>query len=499
MNKLFILACILWMNGMMALNGYAYDLSEYHPLIPGSSWWYDCAEYDSSDQKTGSWREKKVHGNYETFNGVKTVPQAWYTSGYASMTLVDERDFLLYDSSYFYLYGFEQVGNPDWNDEPLGKYIFTPPLSFKRNMEVGETWTHSSTMTAPNGQSESVTMTFTLEGFEDVEVPAGKFDNCMKVKAEFSTEPDDTEYWWWAKGIGEVKSVDCERDENNTIKETNISELTSYVLDGTDWGDSITPSGNLVTSDLWIGAVIITEEKGPIEAVWKKGGEASTSRGDRVIWGHFYASSSDVSWGSSDNPDLYVKIWFDANGRVDINYFHVSVPDIVVFSDYFYNGVVDEQGTTTTDRRYIRQYYENSHSYSSEQNEDGTPIAGYSQTGNPSGNLTINDLRIGAMINTEEKGLIDAVWRLGGQTTTSRGDQVVWGHFYADPSDVSWGSSDNPDLFVKIWFDVSGRVDVNYFHVSVPDIEVYSNYPDDTMYDQKGTTIMTDRYIRHEF
>ena len=34
--------------------------------------------------------------------------------------------------------------------------------------------------------------------------------------------------------------------------------------------------GNLVTSDLWIKAVINTEEKGPIEAVWQKGGEDTT-------------------------------------------------------------------------------------------------------------------------------------------------------------------------------------------------------------------------------
>jgi hypothetical protein len=42
--------------------------------------------------------------------------------------------------------------------------------------------------------------------------------------------------------------------------------------------------GNLVTSDLWIKAVINTVEKGPIKAVWQKGGEDTTSRGDRVIW-----------------------------------------------------------------------------------------------------------------------------------------------------------------------------------------------------------------------
>ncbi|MEA3478947.1 MAG: hypothetical protein U9R60_12250 [Bacteroidota bacterium] len=52
---------------------------------------------------------------------------------------------------------------------------------------------------------------------------------------------------------------------------------------------------------------------------------------------------------------------------------------------------------------------------------------------------------------------------------------------------------------MKIWFDASGRVDVNFFHVSVPDIEVYSDLPNDGDYDQKGTTILSDRYIRHEF
>jgi hypothetical protein len=64
---------------------------------------------------------------------------------------------------------------------------------------------------------------------------------------------------------------------------------------------------------------------------------------------------------------------------------------------------------------------------------------------------------------------------------------------------VTWGSENNPDLFVKIWFDVSGRIDVNYFHVSVPDIDVYSDYPYDGEYDQCGTTTMDYRYIRHEY
>ena len=127
---------------------------------------------------------------------------------------------------------------------------------------------------------------------------------------------------------------------------------------------SVFAEGYLVTSDLWIRAVINTVEKGPIEAVWQKGGEDTTSRGDRVIWGHFYASPDDVTWGSENNPDLFVKIWFDVSGRVDVNFFHVSVPNIEVYSDYPHDGSPDEYGTTAMSRRYIRQYYENGQSYS---------------------------------------------------------------------------------------------------------------------------------------
>ena len=256
--------------------------------------------------------------------------------------------------------------------------------------------------------------------------------------------------------------------------------------------------GSLVTDDLWIRAVIHTEDKGAIDGVWYKGGEDTTASGDRVIWGYFYASPGDESWGSRNNPDLFVKIWFDASGRVDVNYFHVSVPDIEVFSNYPYNGGVSNTSTTTMTKRYIRHYYQDGLRNFTEQDEDGNDPAAFTSTSNPAGSTTINNLRIGAVINTVD-GPIDGVWQQGGSDTTANGDQVVWGHFYASPSDVTWGSENNPDLFVKIWFDAGGRVDVNFFHVSVPDIEVFSDLPSDNSYDQKGTTTMDNRYIRHTY
>ncbi|MDM8552251.1 fibronectin type III domain-containing protein, partial [Desulfobacterales bacterium HSG2] len=127
------------------------------------------------------------------------------------------------------------------------------------------------------------------------------------------------------------------------------------------------------------------------------------------------------------------------------------------------------------------------------------PPEGSPETAEPKGYNTLNDVRIGSMIHTVERGPISAFWSKGGEDTTAGGHQVLWGHFYANPDDVNWGSENNPDLFVKIWFDATGRIDVNFFHVSVPDIEVCSDFPQDNIYDKKGTTILDNRYIRHEF
>lgn len=263
--------------------------------------------------------------------------------------------------------------------------------------------------------------------------------------------------------------------------------------------DTQSRSGSLVTANLWIRAVIHTEDTGDIDGVWQLGGQDTTARGDTVIWGYFYASPSDVSWGNENNPDLFVKIWIDVSGAVYVDYFHVSVPDIEVYTDYPYDGVPDEQGRATLSHRFVEHYYINSVSASKTQAENGASAAGYTATATPTGATLINNLKIGAMINTEDAGPIEGVWRLGGQDTTTRGDQVVWGYFYADPAIMSWGNHNNPDLFVKIWFDVGGNVFVDFFHVSVPDIEVYSGLPGAGGYDNSGTSILLNRFVEHVY
>jgi len=333
----------------------------------------------------------------------------------------------------------------------------------------------------------------------------------------YSFPPDDPEkYEWLETGdiitftqapVFQKEVLEFEDEKGNVLKykyamwaeDINNNGRMTPLADVEQASEGTKDTGYKVTSDLWIKALIHTVEKGAVGAVWQKGGEDLTSRGDKVIWGYFYADPADVSWGSPQNPDLFVKIWFDISGRTDVNFFHVSVPDIEVASDYKYDGTPDQQGTATLSARYIRQWYESGKSYMEVSNEDGNPPAGYSPKGNPSAYSIVNNLKIGALINTVEKGPINGLWVQGGEAMTAGGHQAVWGHFYANPSDVTWGSKNNPDLFVKIWFDASGRTDVNFFHVSVPDIEVCSDFPADGVYNTQGTTILTNRYIRQVY
>lgn len=66
-------------------------------------------------------------------------------------------------------------------------------------------------------------------GFEDVETPAGKFENCIKVSFTIkTTTPMQSEKTyctaWYAKGVGLVKSIDADK-KGKVISEDILKEI----------------------------------------------------------------------------------------------------------------------------------------------------------------------------------------------------------------------------------------------------------------------------------
>jgi len=215
---------------------------------------------------------------------------------------------------------------------------------------------------------------------------------------------------------------------------------------------ALTPAGYEVSDNLRIGAVIHTVEKGEIEAIWHEGGRSTTTAGDTVIWGYFYADPNDVTWGNKDNPELNVKIWYDHSGRIDVNFFHVSVPDISVYSDYLNDGNYDNQGTTTLFHRYIRQDYNKETlnvsgpwvgTHASEKDgesgyalvvltQDGNSVSGYDWEGNEiSGSITGNHLHFTIF---EEDGYSEVDGQVNGNVCSG-----TW-EWYEDGKKEDWGT-----------------------------------------------------------
>ena len=73
-------------------------------------------------------------------------------------------------------------------------------------------------------QSTSELTTVEVVGFEDVNTPAGVFNDCLKIKA---TTSDRIDYYWYARDVGLVKYAD----------EAGVIELLIYAeVDGVSYG-----------------------------------------------------------------------------------------------------------------------------------------------------------------------------------------------------------------------------------------------------------------------
>jgi len=107
----------------------------------------------------------------------------------------------------------------------------------------------------------------------------------------------------------------------------------------------------------------------------------------------------------------------------------------------------------------------------------------------------------GAVIDTVEVGLIPMVYYAASTGTTSRGDAVLGGYYYVDHAWISWGSINNPEAFLKVWFDISGRIDINFYHVSVPTATLFTNYSCSTSCASwwDWSTVTNNGYKRHEY
>lgn len=202
---------------------YAFNLEEYYPLNEGNSWTYSVIEDEESYEET-----VRIEGK-EIINNVGTI----------KMVYADKYKCIAFD-----LEGFKKYKDFDGDEYE----IFEPPkIIFPNNMKIAETKKYSIDSVKYNLDGAKIGETkeigkISLESIEDIDVPAGKFSNCLKFsiiseekKIASDYDKDDCSVWL-APGIGRVKEFRVKTEYNaETQKEDTsieIMELVSALVDG---------------------------------------------------------------------------------------------------------------------------------------------------------------------------------------------------------------------------------------------------------------------------
>jgi hypothetical protein len=195
-----------------------FRISEYFPLGQGDTWTYREGDNDLT---------KKTVSGTQKINGVNAVK------------MIDEDgDYQLWTNSN----GLEWYKEYDADDIPgcgWDQHLFSPPIHASDPIvSVGSSYASNTSLASTDctgkASTASLSYEFTIEGIEDVTVPAGIFKDCLQIKAILSrnggTHINEITIWL-AKGVGQVKSISIEK-ENGSVVETWTDNLVSAVVGG---------------------------------------------------------------------------------------------------------------------------------------------------------------------------------------------------------------------------------------------------------------------------
>ncbi len=176
-----------------------YNLYEYRPLIPGSSWTYNAQGFSGGGQETGEKVTKE-----EDLDGI-SVKVIKHAAGWTDYFEEAEE-------------GVKRHKHLSSDGKECGVY-YPPAIQYPKNMKVGEI--HKRERVLKNFSSaddkqigeDTEIYTFQLIGVEDVKVPYGEFTDCLKTLAEWQTYNEEGKQYfnkglltWDAKGVGELLS-----------------------------------------------------------------------------------------------------------------------------------------------------------------------------------------------------------------------------------------------------------------------------------------------------
>lgn len=182
-------------------------VAEYFPYHQGDSWTYDWA-YRLADGQTRSTVRKRW------FEGTK------FTNAGAAFKLVSDSS---EDDYQYYMLDRNGLRITESGERGLRaqgvKFYYDPPLIIARDdMVLGRTYRWSQ----PEADGKNIMhFSTTLEGFETVDTPMGRYENCLRVRVEWDTSSSRVRnIYWYARGVGIVAY-----DYEAVTKKDNVKQI----------------------------------------------------------------------------------------------------------------------------------------------------------------------------------------------------------------------------------------------------------------------------------
>lgn len=207
-----------------------YNLEEYYPLVQGNMWKYSTADDE------GSGEEKSEIAGREMIDGKETIKKFFPDYG--------DNKCLAIDSEGVKIYKHFKKAEVESGDEDI---IYNPPRLIFPNLEPGQVKEYSTvwskrSLSGKKKEEGSEVGQIKLEFVENIEVPAGKFTDCLKFSViynvkSFNGESENRECdVWFAPGVGMVKEfcIYTDREKEGGPEETSfkIYKLISAVING---------------------------------------------------------------------------------------------------------------------------------------------------------------------------------------------------------------------------------------------------------------------------
>ena len=200
----------------------------YYPTNLGNEWVLESE--DKTERITYS-----IDASEETISGIELALLKITNETLGTDSITTEKYFVDFDDEGIKLYKYEvELGDPFGVAAGL---LFPPILFYPLTLELNDTWDFTAETEVILVGPVTFTSTSKVIDIEDVETPAGIFEDCLKIKIRTKSLATlsitrSTSYQWLAPNFGPVKFENSQDVVYNLVSYKLLSDLSAYDVTG---------------------------------------------------------------------------------------------------------------------------------------------------------------------------------------------------------------------------------------------------------------------------